>query len=132
MLESGNVSFGELLVEKYVTDPETYWSDNKPVFKPDSVSFLYIWGSLGSRQVGEPAAFIIMFTVPAFPELFQALVKLHKYHGYHGIIDSLESTVLSVNLCMYLSLVTFFFQLFHNVQNSLDFSYYLHSFQISG
>ena len=46
MLESGNVSFGELQVEKYVTDLNTYWDDNKTVFKLDSVSFLYIWGSL--------------------------------------------------------------------------------------
>ena len=46
MLESGNVSFAELQVEKYVEDLETYWDDNKPVFKLDSVSFLYIWGSL--------------------------------------------------------------------------------------
>lgn len=45
MLESGNISFDELQVEKYVTDLDTYWSDNKPVFKLDSVSFLYIWGS---------------------------------------------------------------------------------------
>lgn len=46
MLEAGNVSFDELQVEKYVTDLENYWSDNKPVFKLDSVSFLYIWSSL--------------------------------------------------------------------------------------
>lgn len=46
MLEAGNVSFDELQVEKYVTDMETYWNDNKPVFKLDSVSFLYLWGSL--------------------------------------------------------------------------------------
>ncbi len=46
MLESGNVSFDELQVEKYVADFETYWSDNKSIFKLDSVSFLYIWGSL--------------------------------------------------------------------------------------
>ncbi len=46
MLESGNISFDELQVEKYVADLETYWSDHKPVFKLDSVSFLYIWGSL--------------------------------------------------------------------------------------
>ncbi len=46
MLESGNVSFDELQVERYVEDLETYWDDNKPVFKLDSVSFLYIWGSL--------------------------------------------------------------------------------------
>lgn len=46
MLESGNISFDELQVEKYVGDLETYWSNNKPIFKLDSVSFLYIWGSL--------------------------------------------------------------------------------------
>lgn len=46
MLEAGNVSFDELQVERYVTDLESYWSDNKPVFKLDSVGFLYIWGSL--------------------------------------------------------------------------------------
>jgi len=46
MLESGNVSFDELQVEKYVENPESYWNDNKSVFKLDSVSFLYIWGSL--------------------------------------------------------------------------------------
>lgn len=45
MLEDGNVSFDELRVEKYVADPETYWKDNKPVFRLDSVSFLYLWGS---------------------------------------------------------------------------------------
>ena len=46
MLEAGDVSFDELQVEKYVSDLETYWNDNKPVFKLDSVSFLYLWGSL--------------------------------------------------------------------------------------
>lgn len=46
MLASGNISFDELQVKKYVADIETHWSDNKAVFKLDSVSFLYIWGSL--------------------------------------------------------------------------------------
>ena len=46
MLEAGNVSFDELQVEKYVADLETYWNDNKSVFKLDTVSFLYMWGSL--------------------------------------------------------------------------------------
>lgn len=46
MLKAGNVSFDELQVEKYVADLQNYWSDNKAVFKLDSVSFLYIWGSL--------------------------------------------------------------------------------------
>lgn len=46
MLAVGNVSFDEMRVEKYVTDLPAYWSDNKTVFKLDSASFLYIWGSL--------------------------------------------------------------------------------------
>lgn len=46
MLEAGNVSFEELEVEKYTADLGSYWKDNKPVFELDSVSFLYIWGSL--------------------------------------------------------------------------------------
>lgn len=46
MLEAGNISFDELQVEKYVADLEIYWNDNKPIFKLDSVSFLYLWGSL--------------------------------------------------------------------------------------
>jgi len=45
MLETGDVSFDELQVEQYVTDLESYWNDNRKIFKPDSVSFLHIWGS---------------------------------------------------------------------------------------
>ena len=46
MVEAGNLSFGELQVEKYVTDLLHYWNDHKTVFKLDSVGFLHIWGSL--------------------------------------------------------------------------------------
>ncbi len=46
MLEIGSVSFENLQVERYVTNLETHWNDNRAVFKLDSVSFLYIWGSL--------------------------------------------------------------------------------------
>lgn len=46
MLEDGEVSFDDLRVEKYAADLETYWKDHKPVFRLDSVSFLYVWGSL--------------------------------------------------------------------------------------
>ena len=42
MMEAGNLSFGELQVEKYVTDLQNYWNDNKTVFKLDSVGFLHI------------------------------------------------------------------------------------------
>lgn len=46
MLKSGNISFEELQVEKYVADLDNYWSKNKHIFKLDSLSFLQIWGSL--------------------------------------------------------------------------------------
>lgn len=59
MLKAGNVCFEELRVEKYVTDLETYWNDNKAVFKLDSVSFLYIWGSLITWTVIASLCFII-------------------------------------------------------------------------
>lgn len=45
MLKTGNVDFDGLQVEKYVTDLQNYWNDNKAVFKLDSASFLSIWGS---------------------------------------------------------------------------------------
>ena len=38
--------FKKLQVEQYVTDLHDYWKDNRTVFKLDSVSFLYIWGSM--------------------------------------------------------------------------------------
>ena len=59
MLESGNISFDDLQVEKYAADLETYWSNNKPVFKLDSVSFLYIWGSLITWAMITVLCFII-------------------------------------------------------------------------
>lgn len=46
MMADGDVSFDELQVEKYVTNMQNYWKNNKNIFKSDSVSFLYIWGSL--------------------------------------------------------------------------------------
>lgn len=45
MLDAGNIDFNELQIEEYVSDLETYWNDNRTVFKLDSVSFMYIWGS---------------------------------------------------------------------------------------
>ena len=45
MLGAENMAYNDLQVEQYVTELEDYWNDNKPVFKLDSVSFLYIWGS---------------------------------------------------------------------------------------
>lgn len=45
MLGAENVKYEELQVEQYVTELEAYWNDNEPIFKLDSVSFLYIWSS---------------------------------------------------------------------------------------
>ena len=50
MLGAENMAYNDLQVEQYVTELEDYWNDNKPVFKLDSVSFLYIWGSLSHGE----------------------------------------------------------------------------------
>ena len=46
MLEEESISYEKLQVEQYVTELQDYWKDNQTVFKLDSVSFLYIWGSI--------------------------------------------------------------------------------------
>ena len=46
MLDEESISYEKLQVEQYVTDFHDYWKDNRTVFKLDSVSFLYIWGSM--------------------------------------------------------------------------------------
>ena len=46
MLDEESISYEKLQVEQYVTDLHDYWEDNQTVFKLDSVSFLYIWGSM--------------------------------------------------------------------------------------
>lgn len=46
MLEEEHISYEKLQVEQYVTELQDYWKDNQTVFKLDSVSFLYIWGSM--------------------------------------------------------------------------------------
>lgn len=45
MLASKNMGYGELQIERYVPQVQEYWDNNEPVFKLDSVSFLYIWSS---------------------------------------------------------------------------------------
>ena len=46
MLDEESISYEKLQVEQYITDLHDYWKDNRTVFKLDSVSFLYIWGSM--------------------------------------------------------------------------------------
>ena len=46
MPDEESISYEKLQVEQYVIDLHDYWKDNRTVFKLDSVSFLYIWGSM--------------------------------------------------------------------------------------
>lgn len=46
MLGEESINYEKIQVEQYVTDLHDYWKDNRTVFKLDSVSFLYIWGSM--------------------------------------------------------------------------------------
>ena len=45
MLSEEEISYDDLQVERYVTGLQDYWQENEKVFKLDSVSFLYLWGS---------------------------------------------------------------------------------------
>ena len=45
ILTEENITYETLEIEKYVEELSDYWNENQPVFKLDSVSFLYIWGS---------------------------------------------------------------------------------------
>jgi transcriptional regulator, merR family len=45
MLSEEDIAYDNLQVEQYVTEMEDYLNENRPVFKLDSISFLYIWGS---------------------------------------------------------------------------------------
>lgn len=45
MLTTENLNYDNLEIEKYITELPDYWGDNQQLFKLDSVSFLYIWGS---------------------------------------------------------------------------------------
>ncbi len=46
LLADEEVGYKELQVEQYVPQLEDYWKANQSVFRFDSVSFLYLWGSL--------------------------------------------------------------------------------------
>lgn len=45
MLSEDTISYDDLQVERYVAGLQDYWQENEKVFKLDSVSFLYLWGS---------------------------------------------------------------------------------------
>lgn len=46
MLCNKNLSFEDLVVEQYVTNVKEHWDANRKIFKMDTVSFLFLWGSL--------------------------------------------------------------------------------------
>lgn len=45
ILKDQYICYDNLNVEKYIMDIPDYWSENQNIFKVDSVSFLYMWGS---------------------------------------------------------------------------------------
>lgn len=48
ILRDGDISYGNFRVEDYTEKLGEYWACNQPVFQLDSVSFLYLWGSLAT------------------------------------------------------------------------------------
>ncbi len=48
MLRDGDISYGTLRVEDYTEKLRDYWENSRPVFQLDSVSFLYLWGSMAA------------------------------------------------------------------------------------
>ena len=48
MLRDGDLSYGNLRVEDYTEKLRDYWESSRPVFQLDSVSFLYLWGSMAA------------------------------------------------------------------------------------
>lgn len=46
MLRAENITYEALRVEQYVTGLQDYWTENRSVFRLDSVGFLNLWGSL--------------------------------------------------------------------------------------
>ena len=67
MLDEESISYEKLQIEQYVTDLHDYWKDNQTVFKLDSVSFLYIWGSMLTWTT--IAALCLLIGALSYPEL---------------------------------------------------------------
>ena len=67
MLDEESISYEKLQIEQYVTDLQDYWKDNQTVFKLDSVSFLYIWGSMLTWTT--IAALCLLIGALSYPEL---------------------------------------------------------------
>ena len=71
ILTEENVTYDTLKVEKYVEELSDYWNENQPVFKLDSVSFLYIWGSFVTWAV--LAALCLLTAVLFYEKLHQEI-----------------------------------------------------------
>lgn len=51
MLRDRNISYQDLHVEEYVAGLPEYWASNRPIFRLDAASFLYLWGSFAAWAV---------------------------------------------------------------------------------
>ena len=65
MLSSGKtIDYENLDIELYVSDVKDYWNENRKVFRPDSVSFFYMWG--GGITWGILTVACLLVTVASF------------------------------------------------------------------
>ncbi|MGF7143344.1 DNA-binding transcriptional MerR regulator [Anaerotaenia torta] len=67
MLQIDNLNINDLKVEQYADDVDHYWSENKKVFKLDSVSFFYMWG--GFITWGFITVLCLIVAALAYPSL---------------------------------------------------------------
>ena len=69
LASSEKVDYEHLDIGKYVADPQDYWSQNRDIFRFDSVSFFYLWGGTLTWGVLTAACFLLAIgsvgTLPA-------------------------------------------------------------------
>ena len=44
LLAQGRIGYEDLEINRYVSDPEKYWQENRRILKPDSIGFIFAWG----------------------------------------------------------------------------------------
>lgn len=68
MLKSKELNYSDLKIELYVPDINRHWNENQLIFKLDSVSFLYMWGStLTWGIIIVLSAIIAILSFPSLP-----------------------------------------------------------------
>ncbi|MCI9977311.1 MerR family transcriptional regulator [Clostridioides difficile] len=67
MLKSEELTYLNLKVEEYINKVPEYWNKNRPIFKLDSVSFLYMWG--GKFTWGVITLACLLIAIIVFPKL---------------------------------------------------------------